>query len=351
MKIVTFGEIMLRLAPPGFQRFTQARSFEATYGGAEANVAVSLANFGEDIEYVTRLPNNELGDACLMSLRSYGICIDHVLRDGERMGVYFLEMGAAQRASKVIYDRANSSFATIQPGMIDWRKVFADADWFHWTGITPAVSQGATDACREALQVAHELELTVSCDLNYRAKLWQWGKSADEIMPDLVNLCDVILGNEEAAEIIFGIQIPQSHSLAGNVEVDIHRDLCQEMAKMFPALKTIAMTVRGSLSASHNTWSGVLWTHPEPGRKENGNFYSAPTYDILPIVDRLGAGDALMGGLIYGLRKYNDDPQKALNFSTAAACLKHSISGDFNAVTVSEVETLMSGDTSGRVSR
>ena len=343
MKIVTFGEIMLRLAPPGFQRFTQARSFEAIYGGGEANVAVSLANFREEVEYVTRLPKNELGEACLMSLRSYGIRTDHIARGGDRIGIYFLETGAAQRGSKVIYDRANSSFATIQTGMIDWKEAFAGADWFHWTGITPAVSQGAAEVCREAIQIACELGLTVSCDFNYRAKLWKWGKPASDVMSDLVSMCDVALGNEEDAEKVFGIQAPEADVTAGKVEADHYLYVCETLAKKFPSLKTISITLRGSLSASHNTWSGMLW--------QGGEFFSAPTYNILPIVDRVGGGDAFMGGLIYGLRKYKDDPQKALNFAAAAACLKHSILGDLNVVSVSEVETLMAGDASGRVSR
>jgi 2-dehydro-3-deoxygluconokinase len=350
-KIVTFGEIMLRLAPPGFQRFTQARLFEAIYGGGEANVAVSLANYGEDVEFVTRLPKNDLGDACMMSLRGYGIRTEHIARGGDRIGIYFLETGAAQRGSKVIYDRANSSFATIQTGTIDWKRVFEDADWFHWTGITPAVSQGSADVCREAIVAARELGITVSTDLNYRAKLWKWGKSAGEVMTKLVSMCDVALGNEEDAEKVFDIKAPEADVTAGKVEADHYRYVCEELNKKFPSLKTISITLRGSLSASHNTWSGVLWTCPEPGRREDGSFYSAPVYNIIPIVDRVGGGDSFMGGLIYGLRKYQDDPQKALNFAAAAACLKHSIIGDFNAVSVSEVEALMGGDASGRVSR
>jgi 2-dehydro-3-deoxygluconokinase len=341
-KIVTFGEIMLRLAPPGFQRFTQARTFEAIYGGGEANVAVSLANYGEDVEFVTRLPKNDLGDACLMSLRGYGIRTEHIARGGERIGIYFLETGAAQRGSKVIYDRANSSFATIQTGTIDWKKVFDGADWFHWTGITPAVSQGAADVCREAIVAARELGITVSTDLNFRAKLWKWGKSAGEVMTELVSMCDVALGNEEDAEKVFGIKAPEADVTAGKVEADHYRFVCEELNKKSPSLKTISITLRGSLSASHNTWSGVLWHH--------GKFFSAPVYNIIPIVDRVGGGDSFMGGLIYGLRKY-DDPQQALNFAAAAACLKHSIIGDFNAVSVGEVEALMGGDASGRVSR
>lgn len=341
-KIVTFGEIMLRLAPPGFQRFTQARTFEAIYGGGEANVAVSLANYGEDVEFVTRLPKNDLGDACMMSLRGYGIRTENIARGGERIGIYFLETGAAQRGSKVIYDRANSSFATIQTGTIDWKKIFEGADWFHWTGITPAVSQGAADVCREAIVAARELGITVSTDLNFRAKLWKWGKSAGEVMTELVGMCDVALGNEEDAEKVFGIKAPEADVTAGKVEADHYRFVCEELNKKSPSLKTISITLRGSLSASHNTWSGVLWHH--------GKFFSAPVYNIIPIVDRVGGGDSFMGGLIYGLRKY-DDPQQALNFAAAAACLKHSVIGDFNAVSVSEVEALMGGDASGRVSR
>ncbi len=274
MKVVTFGEIMLRLAPPGFQRFTQARSFEAIYGGGEANVAVSLANYGEEVEFVTRLPKNDLGDACLASLRGYGIRTEHIARGGDRIGIYFLETGAAQRGSKVIYDRANSSFATIQTGMIDWKKVFEGADWFHWTGITPAVSQGSADVCREAIVAARELGITVSTDLNYRAKLWKWGKSAGEVMTELVSMCDVALGNEEDAEKVFGIKAPEVDVTAGKVEADHYRYVCEELNKKFPSLKTVCITLRGSLSASHNTWSGVLW--------KEGAFYSAPVYDIFP---------------------------------------------------------------------
>ena len=342
-KIVTFGEIMLRLAPPGFQRFTQARSFEASYGGGEANVAVSLANYGEEVEYVTRLPQNDLGDACLAVLRAHGIHTGHILRGGDRLGIYFIEAGASQRPSKVVYDRAGSSFVAIQPGMLDWKTIFADAVWFHWTGITPAVSQGAAEACREAVIIARQMGLTVSCDLNYRAKLWKWGKSAGEVMSDLVNQCDVVLGNEEDAEKVFGIRASESNITAGVVAAEHYYAVCTALAGRFAALKTISITLRGSLSASHNTWSGVLW--------HAGNFFTAPNYDIIPIVDRVGGGDAFMGGLIYALRQSPANPQKALNFAAAAACLKHSIVGDFNAVSAAEVETLLAGDASGRVVR
>jgi 2-dehydro-3-deoxygluconokinase len=342
-KVITFGEIMLRLATPGYQRFTQAQSFEAIYGGGEANVAVSLANYGEEVSFVTRLPAHELGDACIQSLRGLGVDTQYILRGGERIGIYFLETGAAQRASKVIYDRAGSSLATIEAGMLDWKTIFAGADWFHWTGITPAVSKGTAEACLEAVKVAREMGLTISTDLNYRAKLWKWGKKPAEVMPELVSQCNVVLGNEEDAEKVFGIKAPQSDITAGKVNSDQYRFVCEELVRQFPSLNTVCVTLRGSLSASHNTWSGVLW--------KDGNFYTAPTYDILPIIDRVGGGDAFMGGLIYGLRTNKEEPQKALNFAAAAACLKHSIPGDFNHVSVAEVEKLMSGDASGRVSR
>jgi 2-dehydro-3-deoxygluconokinase len=340
--IVTFGEIMLRLSPPGFQRFVQARSFDVVYGGGEANVAASLANYGLPVEYVTRLPGNEIGDACLNYLRQYGIGTRHIVRGGDRLGIYFLEMGSAQRGSKVIYDRAGSALAAVRPGMVDWKTAFADADWFHWTGITPAISEGAAGVCLEAVQTAKEMGLTVSCDLNYRRKLWKWGKTAGQVMPELVSLCDVAVGNEEDADKVFGIRAPEADVTGGKVEAEAYVYVCNELAKRFPNLTTIAITLRGSLSASHNTWSAILW--------HRGEIYTAPRYDIIPIVDRVGGGDSFCGGLIYGLRTY-DDVQPALNFAVAASCLKHTISGDFNLVSVAEVEKLMGGDVSGRVSR
>lgn len=341
-KVVTFGEIMLRLSPPGMLRFGQARSFDAIYGGGESNVAVSLANYGMPVEFVTRLPANDLGDACLQFLRQYGVDVGHVVRGGERLGIYFLEMGAVQRGSKVVYDRAHSSMATIEPGMINWAAVFDGADWFHWTGITPAISAGAAAACLEAVQIAKTLGLTVSCDLNYRKNLWKWGKKAGEVMPELVSHCDVAVGNEEDAAQVFGIHAPDTDVIAGKVEADKYRHVCEALHERFPNLRTIAITLRGSISASHNTWSGVLW--------REGTFYTGAQYDITHIVDRVGGGDAFVGGLIYGLRTY-DNPQTALEFAIAASCLKHTIFGDFNLVSVGEVEKLMGGDISGRVSR
>jgi 2-dehydro-3-deoxygluconokinase len=342
-KVVTFGEIMMRLSPPGYLRFGQARSFDVIYGGGEANVAVSLANFGVAVDYITRLPKNDLGEACLMFLRQYGVGVNKVVRGGDRLGIYFLENGAVQRGSKVIYDRAGSSIATIERGMVDWDQAFADADWFHWTGITPAISANLADVCLEGIEAARRLGLTVSCDLNYRKNLWKWGKKASEVMPDLVSLCDIAVGNEEDADKVFGIRAPETDVLAGRVEADKYRVVCEGLKERFPNLRLIAITLRGSFSASHNSWSGVLW--------DGGSFYSAPTYDITHIVDRVGGGDAFVAGLIYGLRTYGEDRQKALNFAVAASCLKHSIVGDFNMVTVAEVEAIMGGDVSGRVSR
>jgi 2-dehydro-3-deoxygluconokinase len=342
-KVVTFGEIMMRLSPPGYLRFTQTRSFDVLFGGGEANVAVSLANYWIPVEFVSRIPTNDIGEACIQFLRQYGVGVDYIARGGERLGIYFLEMGAAQRASVVLYDRSNSSMATIAKGTIPWEKVFSDSDWFHWTGITPAISSNTADVCLDALQIAREKGLTISCDLNYRAKLWKWGRKASEVMPELVKYCDIAVGNEEDAEKVFGIKAPESNVTAGKVDSSQYRYVCDEIARRFPSLSTIAITLRGSLSASHNTWSGVLW--------HKGEFFNAPLFDIDFIVDRVGGGDAFVGGLIYGLRTYGEDRQKALNFAVAASSLKHSIFGDFNLVTITEVEKIMSGDVSGRVSR
>jgi 2-dehydro-3-deoxygluconokinase len=341
-KIVTFGEIMLRLSPPGFQRFVQARSFDVIYGGGEANVAASLANYGQPVEYVTRLPANDIGDACLNFIRQYGVSTDHIVRGGDRLGIYFLETGAAQRSSKVVYDRAGSGLSTVEPGMIDWQAAFADADWFHWTGITPAISAGTAAVCLEAAQMAKEMGLTVSCDLNYRKKLWKWGKTPGEVMPDLAALCDVAVGNEEDADKVFGIKASEADVTGGKVEAAAYVTVCEKLVERFPNLKMVAITLRGSISASHNTWSAILWN--------DGRTYTAPIYDITSIVDRVGGGDSFCGGLIYGLRTY-DNVQQALNFAVAASCLKHTIVGDFNMVSVAEVEKLVGGDASGRVSR
>jgi len=342
-KVVTFGEIMMRLSPPGFQRFGQARSFDVIYGGGEANVAAALAQFGVPADFVTRLPANELGDACLGYLAAWGVGTSKIARGGDRLGIYFLEMGAVQRGSKVVYDRAGSSLASCEPGMIDWSAAFADADWFHWTGITPSISESLAATCLEGLKAARDAGRTISCDLNYRSKLWKWGKRAGEVMPEMVALCDIALGNEEDAEKVFGIKAEDADVEAGSVSGEAYRSVCEQLRQRFPSLKLVAITLRGSLSASHNTWSGVLF--------DGETLYQAPTYDLTHIVDRVGGGDAFMGGLIYGLKSYGDDRQKALDFAAAASCLKHTVFGDFNMASVAEVEALMAGGGAGRVQR
>ncbi len=344
-KIITFGEIMLRLSTPGYLRFSQAKQFDATFGGGEANVAVSLANYGMDAKFVTRLPENDIAKACLKDLRSYGVDTSSIIYGGDRLGIYFLETGAVARPSKVVYDRANSSIATIKPGDIDWAEVLKGADWFHWTGITPALSQGAADVCLEAIKAANAMGITVSCDLNYRKNLWKYGKKASEVMPALVEGSDVILGNEEDADKVFGIK-PEGFdvtSTGGQIDQRRFQSVGEQLMKKFPRAKKVIITLRGSINANHNTWGGVLW--------DGKTLYQSPRYDITHIVDRVGGGDSFMGGLIYGLLTYTGDDQKALNFAVAASCLKHTIFGDYNQVTVAEVENLMKGDASGRVSR
>ena len=344
-RVITFGEIMLRLSTPGYLRFGQARQFDATFGGGEANVAVSLANYGIDAAFVTRLPDNDIAKACIKDLRSYGVDTSKIIFGGDRVGIYFLETGAVARPSKVVYDRAGSSIATIQPGMIDWKKVFEGADWFHWTGITPALSQGAADVCLEAVRAANALGVTVSCDLNYRKNLWKYGKTAGEVMPALVEGCDIILGNEEDADKVFGIK-PEGFDVTatgGAIDQGRFRSVGEQLMKRFPRAKKVIITLRGSINANHNTWGGVLW--------DGAKLYESPRYDITHIVDRVGGGDSFMGGLIYGLLSFPGDDRKALNFAVAASCLKHTIFGDYNQVTVAEVENLMKGDASGRVAR
>ncbi len=343
MKVITFGEVMLRLATPGYLRFSQSNQYTATFGGGEANVAASLANYGIPVDFVSRLPENDIGRACKMDLQKYGIGVDHMIYGGERLGIYFLETGAVSRGSKVVYDRANSAISEIKPGMIDWQKVLKGADWFHWTGITPAISQGAADVCLEAIKKANELGVTVSCDLNYRKNLWNYGKTAGEVMPELVAGTDVILGNEEDAEKVLGIKPEGVDVTGGHVEGAAYESVSKQIMKEFPRCKKVITTLRGSINANHNSWSGVLW--------DGKQLFEAPTYQITHIVDRVGGGDSFMGGLIYGLLTYKGDDQKALHFAVAASCLKHTIYGDFNQVTVDEVEKLMSGDASGRVAR
>ena len=343
MKVITFGEIMLRLATPDYLRFSQAHSFDATFGGGEANVAVSLANYGMDVHFVTRLPENDIGNMAVAMLRNHSVNIEDIVRGGDRVGIYFLETGAVSRGSKVVYDRNNSAFAEIQMGMINWDSVFEGADWFHWSGITPAVSEEAANVCMDAIKKANEKGITVSTDLNYRKNLWNWGKTAEEIMAGMVERSDIILGNEEDAEKVFGIHAEGLDGKGGEVDGVSYQTVVSQLMTRFPRAKKVIITLRGSVNANHNTWSGVLWDGTE--------LYQAPVYQITHIVDRVGGGDAFMGGLIYGLHTFSRDDQKALNFAVAASCLKHTIKGDFNLVTVAEVEKLLSGDTSGRVSR
>jgi 2-dehydro-3-deoxygluconokinase len=342
-RIATFGEIMLRLSPPNFQRFIQARSFDAVFGGGEANVAVSLANFGFPVDYVTKLPFNEIGNSCIQFLSQFGINTTKIVRGGKRLGIYYLEMGSSLRPSKVIYDRSHSAIAEATNKEFDWNSIFEGVNWFHWTGITPAISENLAQICLEAVKAARKKGIIVSCDLNYRNKLWNYGKEPSEIMPELVKDCDIAIGNEEDAEKVLGIKAPDIDVTSGNIDAEKYRYVVEEMRRKYPNLKKVAITLRGSISASHNTWSALLY--------DGNEIYFGPQYNITPIVDRIGGGDSFMAGLIYGLINYKEDLQVALNFAVAASCLKHTIIGDFNLVSVEEVLKLMKGDTSGRVVR
>ena len=335
--VVTFGEIMMRLATPGYLRFSQASHLELTYGGGEANVAVSLANYGLPAWFVTRLPKNDMGQRAINELRGLGVGTEYIARGGERIGIYFLESGASQRASKVTYDRAHSAIAGIKPGDIEWDKAFAGAKWFHWTGITPALSDSAAEVTREACIAAKKNGLTISTDLNYRKKLWSREK-AGEVMGGLMEYVDVCIANEEDAESVFGIKGAEVTS--GQIEHGQYEDVARQLTERF-GFKQVAITLRESFSASHNGWSAMLYT--------GGKSHFSRRYDI-SIVDRVGGGDSFGGGLIYALLR-GDGPDKAINFAVAASCLKHSISGDYNRVTLEEVETLAGGDASGRVQR
>ncbi len=340
--IITFGEIMLRLSTPEYQRFSQAKHFDASFGGGESNVAVSLANFGLPVQFITRIPDNDIGESALMELKKYGVGTDNILKGGERLGIYFIEKGAVSRASKVVYDRAYSSISQIEIGMVDWEKIFEKASWFHWTGITPAISQNAADVCLEAIEVANKMGITVSTDLNYRKNLWNYGKTAQEVMPLLVAGCNIVLGNEEDAEKSLGIKPKNVNVESGKVEALAYEEVSKEIMKRYPRVEKVITTLRTSISASHNKWAGVLF--------DGKTLYKSEEYNISHIVDRVGAGDSFMAGLIYGLNTFKEN-NDALSFATAASCLKHTIHGDFNLVTVEEVEKLMGGDSSGRVSR
>jgi 2-dehydro-3-deoxygluconokinase len=340
--VVSFGEIMLRLAPPGFERLLQSPQFVATFGGGEANVAVSVAGFGHPARYITVLPDkNPIADAVVAQLRGFGVDTSRIVRGKGRMGIYFLESGANQRPSKVVYDRENSAIALAGPGAVDWSAALADAGWFHVTGITPALSQSAADLALEAVQKARAGGLTVSCDLNYRKNLWKYGKTAPEVMRGLMKHVDVAIANEEDCQAALGIQADVDvHS--GKLEAAKYEALTKCVLEEYPELKTIAITLRESKSASHNGWSACL--------NDRKQFLVSRYYDITHIVDRVGGGDAFAGGLIYGLLNLGSS-QAALEFAVAASCLKHSIPGDFNRFTADEVKALIKGGGSGRVQR
>lgn len=339
---VTFGEIMLRLKSPGYERLMQSGHFEATFGGAEANVAVSLANYGLDARFVSALPDNIIADACIREIKGFGVDTSWVLRHPGRLGVYYLESGAVQRAGKVIYDRDDSVIANARPGDFPWADIFAGAKWFHTTGITPAISAGAADLAVESVKAAKEAGLIVSIDLNFRKNLWNWGKKAHEVMPLMVRHADTIIANEEDVQKALHISTQSAdHAETGELNVEQYRDICAEVMQEYPNLEHIAITLRESKSASHNDWSACLY---------NGkDFYVSRKYAITDIVDRVGGGDSFSGGLIYGLNAY--DEKDALEFAVAASCLKHTVMGDYNRFSVKDVETLMRGSGSGRVQR
>ncbi|WP_452225183.1 PfkB family carbohydrate kinase [Lacinutrix chionoecetis] len=338
-KVVTFGEIMLRLSTERHLRFSQAKKFAASYGGGEFNVAVSLANYGIPAEFVTRLPENEIGACALKEMRKLNVESKNVIYGGDRLGLYFLETGAGTRGSNVVYDRANSSMATITKNAIDWESVLKNATWFHWSGITPAISESAAQACLEAVKVAHKLGITISSDLNYRSKLWQYGKEPNEIMPELLKYSNIILGDLDTAFFMLGKE-KENPNYQDEKSLPA---LYDKLFKLCPNLQTVATTLRYSVSASHQRIGGVLY--------DGKTIYNADIKEVTPVVDRVGSGDAFMGGLIYGLLSFANDKQKALNFAVAACCLKHTISGDYNLITLNEIEKLLSGDASGKVSR
>ena len=342
MKVVTFGEIMLRLSTPGFTRFVQAQSFDATYGGGEANVAASLAQYGLDSHFVSKIPTHEIGQAAVNHLRRFGVGTDYLVRGGDRLGIYFLETGASQRASKVIYDRADAAVTTLGPDEVDWAAVFDGARWFHWTGITPALGERPRRTLRAALEAAKAAGVTVSCDLNFRAKLWTTDE-AQAVMRPLMEFVDVCIANEEDAERSLGFEAGTTDVEAGELDEAGYRRLCRALKQEY-GFEAVAVTLRESLSASVNGWSAML--HDE---RDCAEPYRSRRYEIT-LVDRVGGGDSFAAGLIYGLLT-KDDTREALEFAVAASCLKQTIPGDFNLVSRDEVEKLVGGSGSGRVER
>ena len=341
MKVVTFGELMLRLAPEGYLRFIQSNKFEATFGGAEANVAVSLANYNQDVSFVSKLPNNEIGQMAINSLRQYGVNTSHIIRGGNRVGIYYCEKGASQRPSKVIYDRAYSSIALAKKDDFDWDDILNDADWFHFTGITPALSKEVAEITLEACKAAKEKGIVVSCDLNFRKKLWS-NKEANETMSKLCKYVDICIANEEDAKDVFGIEAKDTDINTGKLNKEGYVSVAEQLCQRFN-FKYVAITLRESISANDNNWSAMLYNAKE------GKAYFSKKYAI-HIVDRVGGGDSFGAGLIYALRNSYKD-QDAIEFAVAASCLKHSIEGDYNLVSLEEVKALANGDASGRVKR
>lgn len=338
-KVVGFGEIMLRLSTERHLRFEQAKAFTASYGGGEFNVCVSIANYGGNAEFVTRIPNNEIGICALKEMRKMNVESKNVIFGGERLGTYYLETGAGTRGSNVVYDRAHSSMATLEKGVINWEKVFEGATWFHWSGITAAISESAAEACLEAIKIAHKLGLTISCDLNYRSKLWQYGKTPSEVMPELLSYSNVILGDIDTAYFMLGIEKVNPNYQ----DQKLLTVLYSKLFELCPNLKTVATTLRYSVSASHQRIGGVLF--------DGKTIYNAAVQEVTPVVDRVGSGDAFMGAFIYGLMEFPNNTQRVLDFSVAACCLKHTIAGDYNLVTLKEVENRLDGDGTGLVSR
>ena len=341
MKVLTFGEIMLRLKAPGHERFFQSPMLEATFGGGEANVAISLANYGMDAEFLTVLPKNDIAECCIRELRYFGVDTKKIVRSEGRMGIYYLEGGANQLPSKVVYDRAYSSIALAKPGDIDWDKAFEGVDWFHITGITPAISESAMELSLEAVKEAKKRTITVSCDLNYRKNLWKYGKKASEVMRELAKYVDVAIANEEDVQKSLEITVDVNVE-SGELDRKKYKALGNKVLESYPNMKCIAITLRESHSADWNGWAACL--------NDGKDFYVSKKYEIRDIIDRVGGGDSFAGGLIYGLNQY-EDKQSALEFAVAASCLKHSVIGDFNRVSVSDVEKLMGGDGTGRVQR
>ena len=340
-RIITFGEIMLRLKSPALERFFQSPSLEATFGGGEANVAVSLANYGMDAAFVTALPNNAIGEACRRDVRSFGVDVSNIKMTDGRMGIYFLETGSNQRPSKVVYDRADSAIAIAPADLFDWEKIFAGADWFHISGIAPAISASAAELSLAACKAAQKCGVTVSCDLNYRKNLWKYGKEAKEVMSEIAKYIDVAIANEEDFQKSLGITA-SSDVESGSLDRNVYEGIAKKAMELYPNLKRVAITLRESKSADRNDWAACIYDGKE--------FYVSRKYEITDIVDRVGGGDSFSGGLIYGLLTY-EKQSDALEFAVAASCLKHTISGDYNRVTVPEVTALMKGSGSGRVER